>query len=68
MKKIVLVLIISFLSANTIISCRETKDKTGVIEKEGEEDNGILEKAGKKADEEVNEVIDKTIDEIGDDQ
>lgn len=50
-------------------SCRETKEKTVVIEKEAEveENKGILEKAGEKADKEVNEEIDKVIEDIGDD-
>lgn len=70
MKKVFLFLVIASLSITSFISCRETKEKTVVVEKEAEEveeDKGILERAGEKADEEVNEEIDETIDEIGDD-
>ena len=50
-----------------MVSCRETKEKTIIIEKEAKEEKGILEKAGEKADKKVNEEIDKKIEEIGDD-
>lgn len=48
----------------TLISCRETKEKTVIIEKEAPEEKGVLEKAGEKADKKVNEEIDKTIESI----
>ena len=48
----------------TLISCRETTEKTVIIEKKAEEEKGILERAGEKVDKEVNEEIDKTIDKI----
>ncbi|MGY8914400.1 MAG: hypothetical protein ACKVJF_04855 [Flavobacteriales bacterium] len=71
MKKIIFALVILAFSTFSLVSCRETKEKTIVIEKEvkeeAKEEKGILEKAGEKADKEVNEEIDKKIEEIGDD-
>ncbi|MFT4832948.1 MAG: putative lipoprotein NlpE involved in copper resistance [Psychroserpens sp.] len=71
MKKVIFALVILTLSAFSLVSCRETKEKTIIIEKEVEkkakENKGILEKAGEKVDKEVNEEIDKKIEEIGDD-
>lgn len=71
MKKVVFTMVILTITAFSMVSCRETKEKTVIIEKEvekaPEEEKGILEKAGKKVDKEVNEEIDKKIDEIGDD-
>ncbi len=67
MKNLLLVLTFVFLVAPAFHSCRETKEKTVVIEKETKEEKGVLEKAGEKVDKEVNDEIDKTIDEIGDD-
>lgn len=70
MKKIILTILVLGLPFFAITSCRETKEKTVIIEKEVEEvekDKGILEKAGEKADKEVNDKIDDAIDEIGDD-
>lgn len=67
MKNLLLVLTLVFLVAPALHSCRETKEKTVVIEKETKEEKGVLEKAGEKVDKEVNDEIDKTIDEIGDD-
>jgi uncharacterized lipoprotein NlpE involved in copper resistance len=71
MKKVIFALVILTLSAFSLVSCRETKEKTIIIEKEVEkkakENKGILEKAGEKVDKEVNDEIDKKIEEIGDD-
>ncbi|MCM4150162.1 hypothetical protein DHD05_01050 [Arenibacter sp. N53] len=67
MKKIVLTILVLGLPFFTMTSCRETKEKTVIIEKEVEKDKGILEKAGEKADKEVNEKIDDAIEKIGDD-
>ncbi len=67
MKKVIFALSILAFSTFSLVSCRETKEKTIVIEKEAEEEKGILERAGEKADNEVNEEIDKKIEEIGDD-
>ncbi len=67
MKKVIFALAILAFSTFSLVSCRETKEKTIVIEKEAEEEKGILERAGEKADNEVNEEIDKKIEEIGDD-
>tara|TARA_R110002051_G_scaffold101241_1_gene172034 strand:+ start:11488 stop:11694 length:207 start_codon:yes stop_codon:yes gene_type:complete len=64
MKKLFLVLVFISISMPTLISCRETKEKTVVIEKEAPEEKGVLEKAGEKADKKVNEEIDKTIESI----
>ena len=67
MKKVIFALAILAFSTFSLVSCRETKEKTIVIEKEAEEEKGILERAGEKADNEVNDEIDKKIEEIGDD-
>lgn len=67
MKNIFLALAVLFLLAPALQSCRETREKTVVIEKETKEEKGALEKAGEKVDKEVNDEIDKTIDDIGDD-
>ncbi|ALM08380.1 hypothetical protein SB49_11590 [Sediminicola sp. YIK13] len=71
MKKVIFALAILAFSTLSLVSCRETKEKTIVIEKEvkeeATEEKGILERAGEKADKEVNEEIDKKIEEIGDD-
>ncbi|AWX44632.1 hypothetical protein HME9304_01635 [Flagellimonas maritima] len=69
MRKLFLLIPVLMLSLSTFTSCRETKEKTVVIEKEAEkeEEKGILERAGEKADEEVNEEVDEAIDNIGDD-
>ncbi|MBC8767494.1 hypothetical protein MWU78_00815 [Arenibacter sp. F26102] len=67
MKKFIITILVLGLPFFAIISCRETKEKTVIIEKEVEKDKGILEKAGEKVDKEVNEKIDDAIDEIGDD-
>lgn len=67
MKKFIITILVLGLPFFAITSCRETKEKTVIIEKEVEKDKGILEKAGEKADKEVNEKIDDAIDEIGDD-
>ncbi|MEB8328162.1 hypothetical protein OO009_02245 [Flavobacteriaceae bacterium KMM 6897] len=67
MKKVIFALVILTFSTFSLVSCRETKEKTIIIEKEAKEEKGILEKAGEKADKEVNEEIDKKIEEIGDD-
>lgn len=57
-----------FFALTAFNSCRDTKEKTVVIEKEEVEEKGALEKAGEKMDEEVNEEIDETVEDIGDDQ
>lgn len=51
------------------ISCRDAPEEKAPVQQEQveEEDEGILEKAGKKVDEEVNEEVDETIEDIGDD-
>jgi hypothetical protein len=68
MKKLLVATFMLALVSPVFTSCRETKEKTVVVEKEVEEENeGALERAAKKVDEEVNEEIDETIDEIGDD-
>ena len=71
MKKIVLTILVLGLPFFTMTSCRETKEKTVIIEKEVEKEvekgKGILEKAGEKVDKEVNEKIDDAIEKIGDD-
>lgn len=69
MKKSLIAIPLLMFALGMGTSCRETKEKTIVIEKEAEveENKGILEKAGEKVDKEVNEEIDKTIDDIGDD-
>lgn len=67
MKKIIFALAFLTFSAFSLVSCRETKEKTIVIEKEAKEEKGILEKAGEKVDKEVNDEIDEKIEEIGDD-
>ena len=68
MKKVLLLFSLMAVTLIGFSACRETKEKeTIVIEKETEEEKGVLEKAGEKMDEEVNEEIDKAIDDIGDD-
>ncbi|MCM4167905.1 hypothetical protein KCTC52924_01277 [Arenibacter antarcticus] len=68
MKKIIVAFLVLGLSFFTITSCRETKEKTVIIEKEVEKEvektKGILEKAGEKVDKKVNDKIDDAIDEI----
>lgn len=64
MKRIFIVLTFISISMPALISCRETKEKTVIIEKEAPEEKGVLEKAGEKADKKVNEEIDKTIESI----
>ena len=64
MKKVFILIAFGFLAMPTLMSCRETTEKTVIIEKKAEEEKGILERAGEKADKEVNEEIDKTIDKI----
>ena len=75
MKINVYTLIAFFIGAIVLISCRDTEKETETIVKEvevttedtGKEAGGILERAGKKVDSEVNEEIDNQIDKIGDD-
>lgn len=71
MKKVIFALVILTFTTFSMVSCRETKEKTIIIEKEvkeeAKEEKGIFEKAGEKADKEVNEEIDNKIEEIGDD-
>ena len=64
MKKLFILAVFVASAMPLLISCRETKEKTVIIEREAEEQKGILERAGEKADKEVNEEIDKTIDNI----
>jgi hypothetical protein len=67
MKKTLITLAILCLSLPLLDGCRETTEKKVVIEKEKEEDEGVLEKAGREVDEEVSEEVDETIEDIGDD-
>ena len=67
MRKVIFALTIVTFSTFSMVSCRETKEKTIIIEKKVEEDKGILERAGEKVDKKANEEIDKTIEKIGDD-
>jgi len=64
MRKVFLVLAFTIVSMPTLISCREPKEKTVIIEKEAPAEKGVLEKAGEKADKKVNEEIDKTLENI----
>lgn len=64
MKKLFIIVAFVALAMPTLVSCRETTEKTVIIEKEGEEKKGILERAGEKADKEVNKEIDNTIDNM----
>ncbi|QLE00648.1 hypothetical protein HX109_03375 [Galbibacter sp. BG1] len=69
MKKIVLGAAMLFVFGGAFVSCKETEEKKEVIIKEEStevEEEGILERAGKEVDEEVNEEIDETIEKIGD--
>ncbi|RIA10742.1 hypothetical protein OE09_2616 [Flavobacteriaceae bacterium MAR_2010_72] len=71
MKKLLLSLALLFALAISFTSCRETKEKTIIIEENQTE--GALEKAGKAVDEaveetkEAGEAIEKAAEEIGDD-
>jgi hypothetical protein len=67
MKKTLITLSILFFSLTLLESCRDTTEKEVVIEKEQEDNEGVLEKAGKEVDKEVNEEVDETIEDIGDD-
>ncbi len=69
MRKSIFTSAILFLALSINISCRETQEKQVVIEKEAEveENKGVLQKAGEKVDKEVNEEVDKAIEDIGDD-
>lgn len=69
MKKAFLLLAICAMTFSGFNSCRETKEKTVVVEKEVEEveDKGAFERAAEKVDKEVNEKIDEEIEKIGDD-
>ena len=67
MKKLVFAIFLLAVVSPILTSCRDTKEKTVVVEKEVEKEEGALERAAKKVDEEVNEEIDETIEEIGDD-
>tara|TARA_R110002050_G_scaffold48356_3_gene112579 strand:- start:153308 stop:153514 length:207 start_codon:yes stop_codon:yes gene_type:complete len=64
MRKLFIIVAFVSMAMPTLISCRETKEKTVIIEKEAEEEKGVLERAGEKVDKEVNKEIDKTIDNI----
>ena len=69
MKKLVLMAVV-LLSMGTVFSCREQKkeEKEVIIKEDVEEENeGLLERAGKEVDEEVNEEVEEEIDKIGDD-
>ncbi len=75
MKKIVFAIASVIIGATALTSCRETEKETETIIKEVEvtkeaptqESDGILERAGKAVDNEVNKEIDQEIDNIGDD-
>ncbi|MDR6301967.1 hypothetical protein [Mesonia maritima] len=75
MKKIFVVIFLTFIAAN-FTSCREeTKTKEVVreveVEKEApkvEEEKGILERTGEKIDNEVDKEVNEEIDKIGDDK
>ncbi len=77
MKKVILTAAILFATGAIFTSCRdaETEKETTTVIREVEvekkepveEREGILERAAKKADSEVNEEIDDQIDRIGDD-
>lgn len=59
-------------TATALTSCRNTTEKETVVreverERPAEERKGILERTGERADKEVNEKIDKEIENIGDD-
>ncbi|MGJ8667367.1 MAG: hypothetical protein ACSHW7_13435 [Patiriisocius sp.] len=64
---------IFLVTLSSATSCREktTETKTVIreveVEKVEKNDEGILERAAKKVDNEVNEEIDKKIDKIGND-
>tara|TARA_R110000868_G_scaffold82956_10_gene234133 strand:- start:27135 stop:27341 length:207 start_codon:yes stop_codon:yes gene_type:complete len=64
MRKLFIIVAFVSMAMPTLISCRETQEKTVIIEKEAEEEKGVLERAGEKVDKEVNKEIDKTIDNI----
>jgi hypothetical protein len=67
MKKTLITLVIMGFSLTLLDGCREAPEEKVVIEKEQEENEGVLEKAGREVDEEVNEEVDETIEDIGDD-
>ncbi|MFD1095011.1 hypothetical protein [Salegentibacter chungangensis] len=80
MKRVFVLATLLIMSASSLISCRDTKEKETVIkevevEKEPEvkevevekEREGILERTAKEVDKEVNKEIDEEIEKIGDD-
>lgn len=78
MKRVFVLATLLVMSASSLVSCRDTKEKETVIKEvkvekepevkvEKEEREGILERTAKEVDKEVNKEIDKKIEEIGDD-